>query len=379
MAQESREWYENDSSFETESSSNDTPSGKFKGEEIEFESFMFDGGQGLVADLFRSGPLNDASIGASTATITVPSGPLTATMAPPESPGQRSPSQPLAPYMDAEAAMRTDSGSLRSGTFEGVRQSQPLTGPQGGANPSTPLAQMQSNASESPHFSGSIAPPQSGPLRQSGPLVDGRTSVSGPVTSGSLSSSHLSSKPLSTGSTTSGQLSSTGPVGTGTGPLGQRNTGPLSQSMVDRPQSGSLTQSGHLGGNGPSQTRLSGLLSQQQLEQTGPLKATGANTGPLTAPSRFTQTGPLTPADLPDEPQAQATESTPAAPMSMSMFSQGGWSDTSRRRRRLQFSAPGYGRRQALYDLGHLKLRAAGDLAHHAEHFRAARLEYSLQ
>ena len=112
--------------------------------------------------------------------------------------------------------MRSDSGSLRSGTFEGARHSRPLTGPQSGANPSTPLSHMQSDAAASPHFSGSIAPPQSGPLRQSGPLVDGRTSVSGPVTSGSLSSSHLSSKPLSsvplsTGSTSSGQLSPTGP------------------------------------------------------------------------------------------------------------------------------------------------------------------------
>ena len=46
MAQESREWYQNDTNYEAESPGNGTPTGQFKGEDLEFESFMFDGGQG---------------------------------------------------------------------------------------------------------------------------------------------------------------------------------------------------------------------------------------------------------------------------------------------------------------------------------------------
>jgi hypothetical protein len=53
MAQESRQWYQNDN-YETDSALAETPTGRFNADDIEFESFMFDGGQGIGVDLSKS-------------------------------------------------------------------------------------------------------------------------------------------------------------------------------------------------------------------------------------------------------------------------------------------------------------------------------------
>jgi tetratricopeptide (TPR) repeat protein len=247
MAQESREWYQNDS-YEADVPVEEAPSGRFNADEIEFELFMFDGGEGVGVDLSRSGPLAGGN-GHASAVMEVPP-------------------QPQNPFTGAEAPRRADSGPLRS-----LRQ----TGP---------LAYGQTAPQEGSPFAGSVVP-QSGPLRQSGPLVDGRTSSSG-------------SGPLLT---QTGPLTWAGAMAPGgTGPLTQRNTGPLSQT-----RSGPLSQD--QGRN--HQSRLSGLLRQQQtgplgstgpLTTTGPLDARSMNTGPLAPPSRFMHSGPLTPADVEDVP-----------------------------------------------------------------------------
>ncbi len=351
MAQESREWYQNDTGSDVNTPTNDGPSGQFSGDDLEFESFMFDSGQGVAADLFRSGPLSEASLSPSSATITMQADPLaTVPSVPvPESSSMMPQSGPqlghVQPFMGAETPRSYESRPLSP--LQRAMPSQPLTGPQGSA-PSTPLSPMEADATGASYFSGSIALPESGPLRHTGPLVDGRTSASGSLSSGQLSSGSLyQSGPLSAGTSSSGSLSSgklsqTGPLRAGT------NTGPLSQGMAERSQSGSLHHNGNGNGNGSgssiwpgasqTQTRLSGLLSQQQLEHTD---HTGGNTGPLGSPnipSRFMQTGPLTAADAPDAHDVKAFTPLPEqfshampAPTSpsMSMFSQGGWSDSS--------------------------------------------------
>jgi tetratricopeptide (TPR) repeat protein len=260
MAQESREWYQNDS-YEAEMPVEEAPSGRFNPDEIEFESFMFDGGQGIGVDLSRSGPLAGAN------------GHPSAVM-------EQSPPQTQDPFAGAEVPRRAGSGPLRS-----LRNTGPLQGATSG-----PLAYGQAAPQEGSPFAGSPVRPQSGPLHNTGPIVDGRTSSSG-------------SGPL----TQTGPLTWAGAMAGGTGPLTQRNTGPLGQNT-----SGPLSQDAGRAQNGSlnQQSRLSGLLAQRQqtgslgttgpLGNTGPLRSLDANTGPLTPPSRFMHSGPLTPADVED-------------------------------------------------------------------------------
>src|SRR5688572_19108627 len=181
MAEEKMPWFlANDDESDTEEEKHP----QFNADEMEFESFMFDMGQGPA--LRQSGPLGSTGTAVAEPPAQAQSSPFTGSEVP------RRNSGPLLPR--SSGPLLKPSGPLTprsSGPL--VRQSGPLFEADAPASMDDAFPPMATGATPT---TGGLEPvPQPAPLRGSGPLVDGRTST-GPLPVTSTSSPRLSSADL---------------------------------------------------------------------------------------------------------------------------------------------------------------------------------------
>ncbi|HET6314280.1 MAG TPA: hypothetical protein VFH60_10610, partial [Chloroflexia bacterium] len=291
MAQDDSRWQDlmkmQESANSPTNAASDQPSGQFSGDDIEFESFMFDPGTGPLPTL---GSLNtDPNMGVVTAVnplaadLAAPrtgnTGPLSA---PPQQPPVYAPSQPAQPVQAAPS-------------FEFAAEEVPLPPFLGGAEP-----QAQQQADPEPPSWGAQPPAADEPAYEAPRTAAPRGT--GPLGLGAHNTGTNLAARLSQLQGEAGQSATTP---RGTGPLGmRRGTGPL----------GGVPTSGTGPLSTPTAASTAGMPGAGQGATPGPINPAyfKAPTGPL---SQRMRTGPLNAASL--RPEPELTQQLEQAPTGM--------------------------------------------------------------